>query len=301
MVTNKPAIRCRGLTKYYGETLGIRDLDLEVAPGELFGFLGPNGAGKTTTIRLLLDFISPTSGGAEVFGLDPRTHSVEVRGAMGYLPGELSLYEGLTGRQLFTYFASLRGGEGLDHATELCERFDLDQSRPIGELSKGNKQKVGLVQALMHRPPLLVLDEPTSGLDPLIQHEFHSILTETAAEGRTVFLSSHVLAEVQHMASRVGIIRKGTLVAIEDVADLGSRATRGLDFHFANEAPILVWLDIPGVVDAHAVGDVVRLTVEGSVNDLLKALADYEILDIVSREPDLEEAFLSYYKDDVDG
>jgi ABC-2 type transport system ATP-binding protein len=167
-VTNKPAISCRGITKYYGETLGISGLDLEVAPGELFGFLGPNGAGKTTTIRLLLDFIRPTNGRAEVFGMDPRTHSVEVRRAIGYLPGEPSLYEGLTGRQLFIYFASLRGGKGLDHATELCERLDLDESRPIGDLSKGNKQKVGLVQALMHRPPLLVLDEPTSGLDPLI-------------------------------------------------------------------------------------------------------------------------------------
>jgi ABC-2 type transport system ATP-binding protein len=299
-MSGHPAIRCSGLTKYYGETLGINELELEVAAGELFGFLGPNGAGKTTTIRLLLDLIRPTSGLVEVFGLDPRAHSVEVRRTIGYLPGELSLYEGLTGHQLFTYFASLRRGKSLDYAVELCERLDLDHSRSIGDLSKGNKQKVGLVQALMHRPPLLVLDEPTSGLDPLIQHEFHSILTEIAAEGRTVFLSSHVLAEVEHMASRVGIIRRGTLVAIEDVAALSSRVTRRFDFHFANGAPSLVWPDIPGVIDAHVVDDTAHLTVEGSVDPLLKALAQHEILDIVSRESDLEEIFLSYYEDEDD-
>ena len=163
-----PAILCSSLTKYYGANRGVEDLDLEVEQGELFGFLGPNGAGKTTTIRLLLDFIRPTRGRVEVLGLEPRSQSIELRRRVGYLPGELSIYDRLTAGQLFEYFGSLRGGVDLAYSTALCERLDLDQSRRIGELSKGNKQKVGLVQALMHRPDLLVLDEPTSGLDPLI-------------------------------------------------------------------------------------------------------------------------------------
>lgn len=295
-----PAIRCHALTKFYGKARGIVDVDLEVAGGELFGFLGPNGAGKTTTIRLLLDFIRPTRGRAEVFGLDPRSDSVQLRRQVGYLPGELSLYEGLTGSQLFAYFGSLRGHNDLGYARELCDRLDLDASRPIRELSKGNKQKVGLVQAMMHRPALLVLDEPTSGLDPLIQHEFHLILSETAAEGRTVFLSSHVLSEVEHMASRVGIIRDGRLAAVEDVSALRSRAQRRVDFHFRASAPSLRWTEIPGVVDAQVVDEVARFTVEGSLDPLLKSLVTYEIVDIVSHESDLEDAFLSYYSGDDD-
>lgn len=294
-MTTSAAISCSGLTKFYGTTRGIEDLDLEVTPGELFGFLGPNGAGKTTTIRLLLDFIRPTRGRVEVLGLDPRVNSIEVRRLVGYLPGELSLYDRLTGQQLFSYFGSLRGTDDLAYAAELCARLDLDPSRTIGELSKGNKQKVGLIQALMHRPSLLVLDEPTSGLDPLIQREFHRILNETAQEGRTVFLSSHVLSELEHMATRVGIIRAGTLVAIEDVQGLRSRAVRRVAIHFTELAPLLSWTDIAGVIHAEVTDDVARLTIEGTLGPVLKALAGYEVVDILSHESDLEETFLSYY------
>jgi ABC-2 type transport system ATP-binding protein len=293
-----PAIRCFQLTKYYGKVRGISELDLEVVPGELFGFLGPNGAGKTTTIRLLLDFIRPTRGRAEVLGLDPRTDSVELRRQVGYLPGELSLYEGLTGRQLFTYFASLRGSNDLSYATELCARLDLDDTRRIGDPSKGNKQKVGLVQALMTRPPLIVLDEPTSGLDPLIQHEFHRILAETSGEGRTVFLSSHVLSEVEHMATKVGIIREGRLAAVQTMDELRSRAVRRIDLHFSDAVPALSWDTIPGVVEARVTDEVARLKIEGSVAPLLAAVRDHEVIDIVSHESDLEETFLSYYTED---
>jgi ABC-2 type transport system ATP-binding protein len=294
------AIRCVGLTKFYGSTRGIEDLELEVAPGELFGFLGPNGAGKTTTIRLLLDLIRPTRGHIEVLGSDPRADSINVRRLMGYLPGELSLYERLTGRQLFSYFRHLRGSDDLSYAAELSERLDFDPSRRIEQLSKGNKQKVGLIQALMHRPPLLVLDEPTSGLDPLIQREFHRILAETAQEGRTVFLSSHVLSELEHTARRVGIIRSGSLVGIEDVQALKSRAIRRVDIRFEKPIPSLSWTDIPGVVKAQALGDVVTLTFEGALGPVLKALATAEIIDIVSHESDLEEMFLSYYGETLD-
>ncbi|HYI46462.1 MAG TPA: ABC transporter ATP-binding protein [Actinomycetota bacterium] len=296
-----PAIRCLGLTKDYGKTRGVADLDLEVVAGEVFGFLGPNGAGKTTTIRLLMDFIRPTAGRAEVLGMDTFTESVEIRRRVGYLPGELSLYEGLTGKQLFAFFASIRGHVPLDHAMELCERLELDPSRPIEDLSKGNKQKVGLVQAFMHRPDLLILDEPTSGLDPLIQHEFHRMLADTAAEGRTVFLSSHVLSEVEHMANRVGIIRSGSLVAIEDVAALRSKAIRSLEFKFAGGVPAEDWSGIAGVVESHSIGNVAHFTVEGSVDPLLKAIARHEVVDVISHEPDLEETFLSYYSEPADG
>ena len=294
------AISCEGLTKFYGVTRGIADLALEVGQGELFGFLGPNGAGKTTTIRLLLDFIKPTKGHVEVLGLSPGSHSVEIRRQIGYLPGELSLYDRLTGEQLFTYFGSLRGSNDLSYAHELCDRLELDPSRPTGELSKGNKQKVGLIQALMHRPPLLLLDEPTSGLDPLIQRELHNVLRETAHEGRTVFLSSHVLSELEHMASRVGIIRAGRLAGIEDVHRLKSRAVRRLELHFAERAPALSWTQIAGVVGAEISEKIAHITVEGSVDPLLKAVTDYEIVDLVSHDSDLEEIFLSYYGDDDD-
>ncbi|MCH7706430.1 MAG: ABC transporter ATP-binding protein, partial [Chloroflexi bacterium] len=199
-------ILTEGLTKSYGKSRGIVDLNLEVRAGEVFGFLGPNGSGKTTTMRLLLDFIRPTRGRAEVFGLDVRTESMEIRRRVGYLPGDLAMYENLTGRELLTYFANLQGGVSWSYTEALAERLGLDLSRPIRTLSTGNKQKVGLVQAFMHQPELLVVDEPTSGLDPLVRQEFYRIVQEAKAEGQTVFLSSHILAEVERIADRVGII-----------------------------------------------------------------------------------------------
>jgi ABC-2 type transport system ATP-binding protein len=248
------AIRTEGLTKFYGKVRGIEGLDLTVRVGEVFGYLGPNGAGKTTTIRLLLDLIRPTAGRAEVLGLDTRAASLQVRRRLGYLPGELHLYENMSGRELVRYLGALRGRDDRDHAAELAERLELDLDRPIKSLSKGNKQKVGLVQALAHRPELLVLDEPTSGLDPLVQHEFHRMLDEARRDGRTVLLSSHDLAEVEHIADRVGIIRSGRLVAVDAIADLKAKAVHRLELHFGGPVPADAFADLPGVRDLQVEG-----------------------------------------------
>jgi ABC-2 type transport system ATP-binding protein len=290
------AIRTEGLTKYYGRNRGIAELDLAVPPGEVFGFLGPNGAGKTTTIRLLLDLIRPTGGRAEVLGMDTRSHSIEIRRRVGYLSGELALYENLTGRELLDYIGNLRrlGDRRLDD--QLCQRLDLDPGHHVHDLSRGNKQKLGLVLALMHRPEVLILDEPTSGLDPLVQQEFHQIVREATAEGRTVFLSSHVLSEVERIADRVGIIREGRLVDLLQVSELKSQALRRLELDFAEPVPAAAFERLPGVVEVAVSGGVVRCAVEGSVDALIKAAAGYELVNLVSHEPDLEEIFLAYYR-----
>jgi ABC-2 type transport system ATP-binding protein len=301
MTVDSAAIRAEGLTKDYGRGHGVFDLDLAVREGEIFGYLGPNGAGKTTTIRLLLDLIRPTRGRAELLGLDVRRDSVELRRRLGYVPGDLSLYDGLTGRELVNYFASLRGGAGRREADALAARLELDLARQIRQLSKGNRQKVGLVQALMHRPDLLVLDEPTAGLDPLAQEAVHELLREAAADGRTVFLSSHLLAEVERIAHRVGILREGRLVVVEEVGALKARAVRHLEFQFAGPVPDSAFAGLPGVRSARADGAWVRLEVEGEVDAAVKAAAAYEVVNVTSHEPDLEEIFLAYYRDGAEG
>ena len=288
-------IQLEGLTKFYGPHRGIEALDLEVRPGEIFGFLGPNGAGKTTTIRLLLDLIRPTSGRAVVLGLDANLDSIAIRRRVGYLPGELALYENLTGRQLLDHFAGLRGLGGADLGTVFSDRLDIDLTRPIGTLSKGNKQKVGLAQAFMHSPDLLILDEPTSGLDPLVQNEFHAILRELAADGKTVFLSSHVLSEIEEVADRVGIIRAGELVAVEELHTLKAKAIRRIDVVFATEIDPHALDSVTGVREAEIEGLRGYFVVDGSIDAFLKAIARFEVLDLVSQEPDLEEIFLGYY------
>ncbi len=295
------AIRAEQLTKFYGERRGIEDIDLTVWRGEVFGFLGPNGAGKTTTIRTLLDFIRPTSGRATVLGRDSRAQSIDIHHRVGYLPGELELYDKLTGGEVLDYFASLRGGVDVAYRDELAERFDLDVNVKVGSYSSGNRQKVGLVQAFMHRPELLILDEPTNGLDPLVQLEFANLVGEVVAAGRTVFLSSHILPEVERIADRVGIIRDGRLIVVEEVAGLKERALRKLEIHFATPVPAGEFAGLPSVQGIEARGSVIELTVAGSLDAVIKAAAAYDVHNIVSHEADLEDIFLAMYREPGDG
>jgi ABC-2 type transport system ATP-binding protein len=293
------AIALDGVTKLYGRqrSRGVLDVSLEVERGECFGFLGPNGAGKSTTIRMLLDLIRPTSGRVTVLGLDSRRQSVEIRRRSGYLPGELALYQQLTPLELFEFLGNLRGRLDLDHVRALAKRLDLDLGRPIRALSRGNKQKVGLVQAFAGEPELLVLDEPTSGLDPLVQQTFHALVRETVEHGSTVFLSSHVLSEVQHVADRVGIIREGRIVAIEEVGALRGRSVHELEVRFAEPVPREALEGVAGVRNVHLEGSLARLLVEGPLDPLIKELAHHSVVDLTSHEPDLEDVFLSYYAD----
>ena len=294
------AIHAEGLTKNYGRHRGIAAVDLEVEGGEVFGFLGPNGAGKTTTIRLLLDLIRPTSGVVRVLGLDPRRDGVALRRRIGYLPGDLRLYERLTGRELLTYFARLRRLSGLGDAERIAERLELELDRPLQGLSKGNRQKVGLVQALMHGPDLLVLDEPTSGLDPLVQQTFYELLDEARAAGRTAFVSSHVLPEIQHVADRVGLIRDGRLVLEDTVEALRARGLVRVDVTFEVQPQAGAFAGLLGVRELERNGRRIRFALEGEIDPLVKALAQHHVVALESREADLEDVFLSLFQEPGD-
>jgi len=283
------------LTKYYGAHRGIVEVDLSVAQGEVFGFLGPNGAGKTTTIRILLDLIRPTSGRALVFGIESSADPVTIHRRVGYIPGEFALYDRLTGGQTLEYFANLRGGVDKAFQASLIERFELDPSRRFHEYSKGNKQKVGIVIALQHRPELLVLDEPTSGLDPLVQQTFFTTLRQTVADGATVFLSSHILSEVDESFKSVAIIREGRLVKLDTVEGLRDLAHHQVELRFAGPVPEAEFTALPGVSDVVLDDHVLRLRVAGAITPVVRAAARYELLDFVSREPSLEETFLAQY------
>jgi ABC-2 type transport system ATP-binding protein len=289
-----PVVRARGLTKRFGPVEALVDLDLDVRAGEVFGYLGPNGAGKTTTIRLLLDLIRPTSGSVEVMGGSPADPGVRAR--IGYLPGDLHLDPRYSGTDVFAFHGQLRGGVDRARADELCQRFGLDPARPVGELSTGNRRKVGIIAAFAHRPELLVLDEPTSGLDPLLQHEFQQLVAEEAAEGTTVVLSSHVLPEVEVLASRVAILRDGRLVAVAGVDELRAQARQRLDLHLGDVADPAPFESLPGVVEVVADGTLLRLVVEGSIDAVIKEAAAHEVRRIVSHDTDLEDVFLSYYR-----
>ncbi|MEM9563610.1 MAG: ABC transporter ATP-binding protein [Actinomycetota bacterium] len=295
---SEPAIRTLGLTKFYGRHRGIENVDLVVERGEVFGFLGPNGAGKSTTIRLLLDLLRPTAGAASVLGLDPRRDAVAVRSRVGYLPGDLSMYGDMTGRQLCTYFAALRGLDTPLEVEILARRFDLDLDRRIGDYSTGNRQKVGLVQALMHEPELLILDEPTSGLDPLMQQEFYAVVDEIRNAGRTVFLSSHLLPEVEKVADRVAIIRNGRLVVVDEVATLKARAVRRMEIHFGRQPDPEPFAQLDAVrrLDRSDDGLTLILVVEGSIDAVIRCAARYPVHNIVSHDGDLEDVFLDYYR-----
>ena len=290
-------IKTERLTKYYGSHRGIIDVDLEVEEGETFGFLGPNGSGKTTTIRTLLGHIRPSSGRALVFGKDAARDSVAIHRRLGYLPGEFSLYNRLTGGQTIEYFANLRGGVDTAYQQELVDRLGLDLSRRFSEYSKGNKQKIGLIVALQHHPDLLLLDEPTSGLDPLVQQEFYAIIREAKAEGRSVFMSSHILGEVEKTCDRVAIVRDGRLARVDRVEALRDIAHHQVELTFTGEPPVAEFKAIPGVSEVVSDDHVIRLRVAGSIAGVVRAAARYELADFVSREPSLEETFLAEYGD----
>jgi len=286
--------RAEHLTKFYGRDRGVVDLDFEVDGGEVFGFLGPNGAGKTTTIRLMLDLIRPTRGRIELFGREPHL-DVALRRRIGYLPGDLRLYERLTARELLTYFANLRSMRGLGTTTVLADRLELELDRPIRALSKGNRQKVGLVQAFMHEPELLVLDEPTAGLDPLVQHTFYDLIDEAKAGGATVFLSSHVLPEVQHVADRVALVRDGRLVLVAAVDDLRARALTRVAVTFATLPSSSAFAGVAGAREIERNGRTILFSLEGEADALVKALARHRVVALDSHEADLEDIFLALY------
>ncbi len=304
--TGEVVIQTAGLSKSYGRTSALVDVDLEVHRGEVFGYLGPNGAGKTTTLRLLLGLLRPTRGQARVLGLDSWRQAPAVHARVGYVPGDPALYDKLTGRALTRYLGSLRGcydGDGSlrgcydgAHVAALAQRLDLDLDRPAGTLSKGNRQKLILVLAMMHRPELLLLDEPTSGLDPLVQVEFLAMMREHVAEGGSVLLSSHVLDEVQRVADRVGIIRAGRLVAIERLETLRARSLHRLRAHLADGVNLSEFAEVPDLHDLRLRDGVLTCSApQSSLDALVKRLAAHEVLDLACEEAGLEETFLTYY------
>lgn len=296
------AIRTDTLTKRFGSVIAVDELSLQVHEGEVFGFLGPNGAGKSTVIRILVDLLRPTAGSVEVLGHSPNTGRAALRARVGYLPGELHLPRRPTGGTFLNYLTRLRGGHGRDQIEMLAERFQLDLSRPIGDLSKGNKQKIGVVQAFLHTPDLLVLDEPTSGLDPLLQHEFRELVVERRNQGATVFMSSHVLSEVEDVADRVAIIRSGRLVDIETIPTLRRLAGQDIELRFEGAVDEAVFEHMDGVSDlslstVDTDTTVLRCLLRGHPDELLRAASHYRVLGWKATDRPLEDLFLSYYRD----
>jgi len=292
------AIRIEGMTKSYGKVQALRGINLEVKRGEIFGFLGPNGAGKTTTIRCLLDMIRPDGGQANLLGLDPQNQPVEVQTLTGYLPGEVQYFDNFTAEHQLRFFADMRNGRTeWNHVRQLAERLGLDLKHQIKNLSKGNKQKVGIVQAMMHRPDLLLLDEPTSGLDPLMQQEVLSMLREANSAGATVFFSSHIMSEVENVASRVAIIRSGEIVEVAETSHLTRRTLNRLTIRFKRPVDFTEIGSLPGVKILSQT-DQTSFTVQvtGDMERLVQVLGRFPVLDLETERPGLEEIFLTYYK-----
>jgi ABC-2 type transport system ATP-binding protein len=291
-------IETEDLSKRYGEARGIEGVSMSVEAGEVFGFLGPNGAGKTTTIRTLLDLLHPTSGSARLFGLDSRRESLAIRARLGNLPGDFSYDPRLTGRELVSFLAEIRGVRNQGRTLQLAERFHADLERPLGELSRGSRQKIGLIQAFFHSPELLILDEPTGGLDPLMQEEFLDLVREEREHGASVFLSSHELDEVQRVCDRVGIIRNGRLVAVEKVAELIGRAYRHVSLEFDRSVDASEFRRLGGVSELVAAGNGISFRAEGDLDEVVKAAARHTVRDLQVTEPTLDEIFLTYYAKD---
>jgi ABC-2 type transport system ATP-binding protein len=293
------AIRTSKLSKDYGLGRGLFELDLEVAPQEVFGYLGPNGSGKSTTIRLLMGMIRSTSGAAHIFGLDCRRDSVAVKRKVGYLPGDVPQFGSLRGKEVVAFLGGMRGGADPKTVRSIAERFDLDLGRRFREYSSGNKRKLGILLAFMHKPKLLILDEPTNGLDPLNQQEFYALLREARDGGATVFLSSHILSEVEHVCDRVGILRAGRLVNVAQLEDLHRIRTHHVEIEFAagSQLPEAAIRSAAGVDEVRVEGPRLTCTVHGSIEPMLAAIHDARVTDLLSTEPSLEEIFLSFYSE----
>lgn len=286
------------LTKHYGKYRGIEDLSFELEAGEVFGFLGPNGAGKTTTIRTVLDFIRPTSGLAKIFGLDSVHESVEAKRHIGFLAGDLAVYEKLSGKEFLTYLSALDGQVDWDFVTEMAARLKADLERPLHELSKGNRQKIGIIQALMHRPALAILDEPTSGLDPLMQEVFYELLREAREGGATVLISSHNLTEVQKICDRAAFIREGKLVSIEKVANTQSMNVHRFTVWFGQKMAPADFSGTKGLEEMTLSGRQANFVITGSVDAFIKRLAQFKVQNLTRDETTLEDIFMRYYKND---
>ncbi len=296
MNTELPVLRIHGLVKDYGRVHAVRGIDIEVRRGEVFGFLGPNGAGKTTTIRCILDLLRPTDGRIEVLGLDPRRDGVAVRALVGYVPGELRLPERQTGDQLVAAIARLRGGFDPRRRQELVERLDLDLSRRLRDLSSGNRRKVALLLAFLSNAEMLVLDEPTNGLDPLMQQEFLRLVREAREAGKTIFLSSHVLSEVQRAADRVAVLRSGKIVALGSIDELRGQARQRVDVWFTSNPPTSELASVPGLQVQLFEGRRFTAVLTGPIQPLLEILARHPVVSMLVEEPDLEEAFIDLYE-----
>ncbi len=291
-------IQTNQLSKSYGRSRGIIDVTFDIQESEVFGFLGPNGAGKTTTMRTLMGLLHANSGSATIGGLDCWKESTEVKKLVGYLPGEFTFDPGLRGAQIIEYLGHLRGGVDQANVRALIERLDFDPSKRFREYSRGNKQKLGLVQALMHKPRLLILDEPTSGLDPLNQQEFYKILAEVHAEGHTVFLSSHILPEVEHTCDRVAIIREGRLVKIDHVSALKDIRQHDVEISFAGPASVEWFKNVAGVVKVAQGADerTLQLSVQSDLTEIIQIAGQHSATNIDTHEPSLEEVFLRFYQ-----
>ena len=295
IMVNTTAIKITGLSKYYGKSRGIVDLNLEVSQGEILGYLGPNGAGKTTTMRILMDFIRASEGTAQIFGMDSHKDSLNIRRNIGYLSTSPVLYENLTGRQFLTYCMNIKGQDETTSFIELAERLNCDLDKKIDTLSHGNKQKIAIIRALAHKPQLVIMDEPTTGLDPFVQNEFESIIRGMAADGSTILFSSHVLSEVENICDRIAIIGNGKLITVEDVSDLKSKQVRIFTVTFVENVDAETFESIPAIKNIDVLNNQLSFEISGPIDSIIKAIAKYKVLDIKIHEPDLEEIFLSYY------
>jgi ABC-2 type transport system ATP-binding protein len=294
--TNTTPLKIKSLTKAYGPDRGVKDINLELKTGEVFGFLGPNGAGKTTTIRLILDFIRPDQGTIEIFGLDSIIDTSRAKEKIGYLAGDIALYNDLTGQQFLEYLTSIGKNTNWALVKKLTHDLQADLNRKIKDLSKGNRQKIGLIQAFMHQPELIILDEPTSGLDPLMQGVFYQMVKAATENNQTVFLSSHNLGEVQRICHRAGFIREGKLIAVNDISKTNDIALHKLIIGFNDIPKITEFKSIPGVKDVNINNKILTISIKGSINPLVKELAKHSVVSIETQETTLEETFMHYYQ-----